>query len=214
MSGSRTQNFPLRSQKARSTKQRILDVASELFLANGYSQTSLSKIAAEAKTTKPTVYSHFKSKAGLFEAVINELVEQGGIISKDLLIPTSSPRDDLVRFGDVFISFAFSAKRALWPRLAVAGSIAHPEVGEAFYKAGPARIIQELTEYLATQTKSGLLKVENPHRAAEQLLGLMLGTDLLRLQIGKKPPGKSALKTKCREAVDMFLATYGTKVSE
>ena len=214
MSGSSTENFPLRTQKANLTKQRILDVATELFLTNGYSQTSLVKIAEEAKTTKPTVYSHFKSKEGLFEAVINEHSERGGLMSKDLLIPTSNPKDDLVRFGDVLMSFGFSEKQALWPRLAVAESIAHPEVGEAFYKAGPARVIQQLTEYLTSQAKSGLLDVENPHQAAEQLLGLMLGIDLLRMQIGKKPPRKSAIKAKCRAAVDMFLATYGTRVSK
>ncbi|WP_299489321.1 TetR/AcrR family transcriptional regulator C-terminal domain-containing protein [Acaryochloris sp. IP29b_bin.137] len=206
-----TKKFPLRTQKARSTRQRILGVATELFLAMGYSQTSLEKVATEAQTTKPTVYSHFKSKAGLFEAVINQHAEQGSVVFKKLLIPTNDPEDDLIRFGDVFLSFVLSPDQTYWNRLATAEAIAHPEVGEAFYQAGPARAIQQLTDYVASQAKAELLEVENPRRAAEQLIGLMLGVDLLQTQIGKEPPGKSALKTQCREAVAIFLAAYGTR---
>ena len=47
--------FPIRQKKAASTKQRILDVATQLFLNEGFSQTSLDRVADVAETTKPTV---------------------------------------------------------------------------------------------------------------------------------------------------------------
>ncbi|MEM9151330.1 MAG: hypothetical protein AAGB19_12855, partial [Cyanobacteria bacterium P01_F01_bin.3] len=53
-----------------------------------------------------------------------------------LLIPTSNPKDDLVRFGDVLIAFGFSEKQALWLRLAMTESIAYSEVGGSVLQSG------------------------------------------------------------------------------
>ena len=126
----------------------------------------------------------------------------------ELLTPTDNPADDLIRFGDVFMPVILT-EQSCWDRLAAAESMIHPEVGEAFFNAGPARVIKKLKDYLAHQHQAGQLQVKKPARAAEQLIGLMLGIDLLRAQVGKKPPSRAALKTKCREAVALFLATYG-----
>lgn len=205
------QRFPQRTRKAASTKQRILEAATDLFLNEGFSQTSLDRVAEVAETTKPTVYSHFKSKHGLFEAVVEQNAKGKLETLKHLLIPTNDPESDLHQFGDTFLPRVLSPQTQCWDRLAAAESINHPEVGEAFYKAGPARLMKKLTGYLKTQSEAGLLHVEKPERAAEQLIGLMLGVDILRTQIGQKPPGIATLKKRCREAVAVFLAAYGAK---
>lgn len=56
----------------RSTKQHILDVAREQFFKKGYAATSINTIIDAARITKPTVYYHFKSKEGLFTALVEE----------------------------------------------------------------------------------------------------------------------------------------------
>jgi len=45
------------------TRQRILDVASELFVERGYDATSLREIAERLGVTKAALYYHFASKA-------------------------------------------------------------------------------------------------------------------------------------------------------
>lgn len=203
--------FPQRMKKAASTRQRILEAATQLFLAEGYSQTSLDRVAEVASTTKPTVYSHFKSKHGLFEAVIEQNAKQKLEQLQHMLVPSNDPRADLYHFGDNFLPRVLSEQTQCWDRLAAAEAINHPEVGEAFYKAGPARLMKKLSGYLKTQTAAGLLNVAKPDRAAEQLIGLMLGVDMLRTQIGQKPPSAATLKKRAREAVAVFLAAYGVE---
>ncbi len=52
----------VRERKRRETRQRIAETALRLFLANGYENTSLDTIAAEAGISRRTFFSYFKSK--------------------------------------------------------------------------------------------------------------------------------------------------------
>jgi AcrR family transcriptional regulator len=66
------------------TRQRIQDVALELFAEQGYEKTSLREIAERLDVTKAALYYHFKTKeeilVGLFEDLtkpIEDLIEWG-----------------------------------------------------------------------------------------------------------------------------------------
>jgi AcrR family transcriptional regulator len=55
---------------ATDTKQRILDVAEEMFADQGFAGTSLRSIIAGANVNLAAVHYHFKSKDALLEAVV------------------------------------------------------------------------------------------------------------------------------------------------
>lgn len=52
----------LRERKRRETRQRIAETGLRLFLADGYENTTLDTIAAEAGISRRTFFSYFKSK--------------------------------------------------------------------------------------------------------------------------------------------------------
>jgi AcrR family transcriptional regulator len=52
------------------TSDRILDAALELFAEHGYDGTGVQEIISAVDLTKPTLYHHFGSKAGLLAALI------------------------------------------------------------------------------------------------------------------------------------------------
>ena len=54
----------------------ILKAAKEIFLAEGYVQTSMDRVASEAKMTKQTLYRYFSSKDVLFEATLRQMGSQ------------------------------------------------------------------------------------------------------------------------------------------
>ncbi|KAB1142173.1 TetR/AcrR family transcriptional regulator [Streptomyces luteolifulvus] len=73
-----------KQQRRGNTRQRIQDVALELFAEQGYEKTSLREIAERLDVTKAALYYHFKTKeeiiVSLFEDLtrpINELIEWG-----------------------------------------------------------------------------------------------------------------------------------------
>ena len=68
-----------REESAAATRRRILDVATELMTASGFHPVAIDEIAAGAGSSRPTVYRHFGSKVGLFEAVAWNVLSGAGI---------------------------------------------------------------------------------------------------------------------------------------
>ena len=62
-----------RQEYADTTRQALLDSATELFQSRGYAAVSVEDIVRRARVTRGALYHHFKNKQDLFEAVIEEL---------------------------------------------------------------------------------------------------------------------------------------------
>ena len=65
----KVQGTSRRQEYSASTKRALVEVATELFTAQGYAGTSLDEIVAGARVTKGALYHHFSGKQALFEAV-------------------------------------------------------------------------------------------------------------------------------------------------
>ena len=59
----------------RTTPERILDAAENLFAQKGYSATSLGDVADEVGIRSPSLYNHFKNKEALYQAVLDRLLD-------------------------------------------------------------------------------------------------------------------------------------------
>jgi AcrR family transcriptional regulator len=58
------------------TRQHILRAALKRFANAGYAATSVQQIVGDAKVSKPALYYHFQDKAGLFQALVNQALDQ------------------------------------------------------------------------------------------------------------------------------------------
>ena len=59
------------------TRERIQDVARELFKQQGMQRTSLQDIADKLGITKPALYYHFTSREDLVRSIVQPLIDQG-----------------------------------------------------------------------------------------------------------------------------------------
>lgn len=59
------------------TRQRIQDVARELFTQKGVQRTSLQDIADRLGITKPALYYHFRSREDLVRSILQPLIDEG-----------------------------------------------------------------------------------------------------------------------------------------
>ncbi|MBP2324658.1 AcrR family transcriptional regulator [Kibdelosporangium banguiense] len=59
------------------TKQRILEVARELFAEQGVQKTSMREIADRLGITKPALYYHFSSREDLLRSIVQPLMDGG-----------------------------------------------------------------------------------------------------------------------------------------
>lgn len=201
-------DLPAAIAPPQSTADRIIAAATELFLREGYKNTNLEQVAAAAGVTKPTVYSHFGSKAGLLLAITRAHATDRADSMSSALTPSGDPRRDLLEFAELFVQRVLSAEAACWHRLAITESMEHPEIGAAVFAAGPARVNQAVTTYIRGETKAGRLTCDDPELAAEQFLGLMAGLNLIRMLVGEALPSKAIQRQRCQVAVETFLAAY------
>ena len=64
-----------KQQRRGNTRQRIQDVALELFAEQGYEKTSLREIAEHLDVTKAALYYHFKTKEEILVSVFEDLTQ-------------------------------------------------------------------------------------------------------------------------------------------
>ncbi|GAA4532054.1 TetR/AcrR family transcriptional regulator [Mycobacterium paraffinicum] len=94
-------------------EQQMLDAAVQMFSVNGYHETSMDAIAAEAQISKPMLYLYYGSKEDLFGACLNR--EMGRFIDavRADIDFTQSPKD-LLRNTIVAFMRYIDANRASW----------------------------------------------------------------------------------------------------
>ncbi|GGU27183.1 TetR/AcrR family transcriptional regulator [Streptomyces daghestanicus] len=81
------------------TRQRIQDVALELFAEQGYEKTSLREIAERLEVTKAALYYHFKTKEEILVSLFEDLTQpMGELIEWGLEQPRSlETKQEIVR---------------------------------------------------------------------------------------------------------------------
>jgi AcrR family transcriptional regulator len=94
-------------------EQQMLDAAVQMFSINGYHETSMDTIAAEAQISKPMLYLYYGSKEDLFGACLNrEMSRFIDVVRADIDF-TQSPRDMLRNTIVSFLRY-IDANRASW----------------------------------------------------------------------------------------------------
>ncbi len=87
-----------------STRQRILDAASGLFLKYGYEGTTMSRIAREVGVSAPALYWHFDSKAELAFAFMEATLE-AIFASIEVAMEEDTPPEQLAQFVCGYVTF-------------------------------------------------------------------------------------------------------------
>jgi AcrR family transcriptional regulator len=62
-----------RALQSESTRERIVQAATQLFLRKGFAATSIADLAEAVEVTKGALYHHFESKEAIFSAVVGAI---------------------------------------------------------------------------------------------------------------------------------------------
>ncbi|QQE65205.1 TetR family transcriptional regulator [Leptolyngbya sp. BL0902] len=148
---------------------QILKGAMQEFLHYGYAGTSMDRVAATAGVSKPTVYSHFHDKEGLFHALVKYVAQtrcQQVMGNETLQGPPA------VVLRQVMTKAIDSEVQDLdyqnFVRLVAGESARFPHLAQAFIEHLTKPAIEELTTYLKTRPE---LHLADPEAMAHILLG-------------------------------------------
>ncbi len=188
----------------------ILKIAHDAFLSEGYAATSMSAIAARVGGSKATLYNYFPSKEDLFRAVVQDrcelvtaLLDQGRLEGGDF-------RTVLTKFGERFVTLILSEEFVRTYRMMMSEAMRFPEIGRAFYEAGPKQGAHRVGEYFATAIEAGELKRDDPDMMAQNFLDLCLSRLHFRRLWNVTPaPTAEDVRANVARAVSIFLAAFG-----
>lgn len=128
----------------------IVEAATRSFFEQGYATTSMSAIAEELGCSKATLWSHFPSKEALFEAVIDAQVE---VFSRDIDEVLTSRTFTLERLRSAsqrFLESLLRRRSIELFRLVLSEGERFPEISEAFYQRGPAKVRKFICDFFGT----------------------------------------------------------------
>ena len=190
-------------------RRQIMDGARSVFLGSGFDGASMNDIARAAGVSKGTLYAYFNSKDELFEAIIRGEYAQ----SAERLCTfrrEGDVREMLMDFGVRLISrMAEPGTRAL-ARVVIAAAEKFPNVGRAFYEAGPLYGATRLAAELENLEKSGALEIPDSERAAWQFVDLCQSYVYKRLLFGVvNSISREDIEASVKAGVDVFMRAYG-----
>jgi TetR/AcrR family transcriptional regulator, mexJK operon transcriptional repressor len=188
---------------------RILEVATELFLAQGYGSTTIEAVAARAGISKRTLYHRFDDKAALFAAVVHEIIQQIRPPAGVPLIVGATLRDILRRLAGMILHAALSPQAIALHRLVMAESARFPELARAVAGDGSTREATTLIgDLLARELRESRLSTADRAFAAQHFI-FMVVTVPQRLAMGYGTPMTAAdIETWIDKTVVLFLDGY------
>jgi len=100
-----------RQQQAGETRAAVLAAARELFLKDGYAQTTVAAVAAQARVSVETVYKSFGGKPGLVRAIADQALSGSGSVhaearSDRLQAEEADPRTIIRGWGTLMVEVA------------------------------------------------------------------------------------------------------------
>lgn len=184
-------------------RRQILNAGRELFMAQGFAETSMDQVAARSEVSKATVYNHFPSKEILFEACVRTRAEEVFAALPQLDAEHRPAEDMLTDFFTALLQNVLSEDGAGMCFLLMSEGRRFPENARLIYESGFGRGLEEMAGYLRDLSALGKLNVSDPRWAAARLLGLMLPP--LPMMCAGFQPLQIPTQSEIRSAVRLFL---------
>ena len=187
----------------------IIKTAKKLFLAQGFTITSMDQIAQTAGVSKKTVYHHFPDKVRLFQAVISEHWHHVMQLEQPLFDENKTPAENLQNFSSKLLAFFTQKKTMDLLRLLIAESNKFPHLAKILISNNAGPFTNELAQYLKKENTKGTLKIANAELAADQFLGMLKERHFwLNFFAGIKKKNQKQINHSIKEAIKIFLQYY------
>jgi TetR/AcrR family transcriptional repressor of mexJK operon len=205
-------NGNTRARQLAARREQLIAVAEQLFLQNGFANTSVNAIVREAGGSLATLYAEFGSKESLFESVLSERA------ARFFPEESSAPKESLDAQAELRALATQMLKRMLSDdglavyRLAVHEAPRFPALRKALLEVGMPGLLDRTASYLRTLVDRGALKIESSTEAmqlaASRFIALVQGQIVFSAACG------GVISTRTRSAhvngaVEAFLKMYG-----
>jgi AcrR family transcriptional regulator len=190
-------------------RERILEVAMELFLDEGYGSTSIESVAARAGISKRTFYDRFEDKAALFAAVVHRIIDEIRPPQNVPLLSGGTLPEILKRLAGLILGAALSPPAIALHRLVTGESSRFPELAHAVETdGGQSEATELIADLLARRMRKILVTAEDQRFAADQFIYMVVTLPQRRALGFGSPMTAAELDEWTTKVVALFLAGY------
>ncbi len=193
-------------------KATVMDVATHLFVTQGYAETSLVDIAKRARVATRTLYQHFGDKEAIFREVIFAR-RASALIPAPEIEPDETLFAALQRAADMSCDYVLAERSIDLMRLMVAESRRFPDLMKRVANATFARFRSNIAAMFVRLAERGQIP-ESDHAVSAQLfLDLVLGSTPVMFYGDWETTRPTAEEMGLK--IDLFIqGRYGTAVAK
>ena len=184
--------------------QDLIDAAAQLFLANGYTRTSLESIARAARVAVRTIYVKFGGKAGLLNAVLLSRRDQY-FQMRDMEHDPRPFREVVDDFARQFFDLLCQEQLIAMHRVVIAEAPGNPELANTFYEAGPRLTREMLERFFARPDVRAQLRPDLPFEQLPAFLTSAISGDAMqRFVFPHAQPTRAEAHRQLAQRLEMF----------
>jgi len=138
-----------RIEKGKATRDRLIEAGREAFGERGYDATSIAEILERAGVAKGALYHHFPTKAALFDAVLDRVVQEIAQVAAERARSAPDPVSSLKAGAGAWLEMALDPaiqRIALLDGAAVVGWARAREIDDRHTLSGMRRNLARLAE--------------------------------------------------------------------
>jgi AcrR family transcriptional regulator len=195
-------------------RQAIVGAALRAFLRNGFGDTSMDAIAAEAGVAKQTIYGHFGDKERLFAEVVRRAQAEAGAGPAARLEQALANSDDLEAglraAGRNWVRGVLRPDVAGLRRLILTEAGRHPWLREEWARPRPEFELA-LARAIEAQARRGRLDVPDARLAARRLSLVVITAAVTRALYGLRQLSDTEIGEIVDDGVEMWMRCYAPR---
>lgn len=184
-------------------RSHIVESARELFVERGYGRTTTDDIAAHCRVSKQTLYRLFPSKQALFIAIVD--AHRQSMLALPDNYDGLPLQEALEKIFTIDIDARADKERVALLRLVILESHQFPELRDILIRHGAEKSHGELTQWLAEQSRRGLVKFDHVGNAAQILMDMIFGAIIFKASADFSWPGVKQRRAYIRQCISVFL---------
>jgi len=189
-------------------RDRILEIAAEVFLEHGYGGATMSLIAQRLGGSKATLYAYFRNKEELCEAIVQRLCDRA-LVALDEASAQSGLLEQLMHAGMAFMELMVSDQGVRTFQLAIEGSRIHRDLAKRFETVGLRVVTDKLADLLEEADARGETSPPDPVEAAGVFISLLRGDLHFRRLLNLLPePTLDQRRAEVARAIRVFMAAF------
>ncbi len=190
--------------------EEILSAAFAIFCEKGFHGATMLEVARRSRASKATLYSRFKDKERLFQALLKWGMRQYSsaleAIQRD---PSVAPIEGLIQVASMILGTMMKDESLALFRIAVSESTRSPQIGRIYSDLVRQQGEPIVSLFSRRLGEMGAIRAQDAPFLGDALLGLLRGEVFYRALLGVDPPlTEKEIHARARRVVELLIRSF------